>query len=62
MADKNKKDEDEKNVRVVFPKDATAESIVDAINNIQNEWAKRYPERAHRLYPTVFDEAGNRIK
>ena len=62
MPDKIKKDEDKKNVRVVFPKDATAESIADGIKKIQNEWAKRYPERAHRLYPTVYDEAGNRVK
>jgi len=62
MPDKNKKDEDKKNVRVVFPKDATAGDIAGEITKIQDQWAKRYPERAHRLYPTVYDEAGNRIK
>ena len=47
--------------RVQFSRDATADQIVDHIRKIQEEWAKEYPERAHRLYPNVFDEQGNRI-
>lgn len=39
-----------------------AEEILDVIDNIQGQWAKKYPERAHRLYPTVFDENGDRIQ
>jgi len=48
-------------VRVQFPKDADAEQILDGIEKAQDEWAKRYPEKAHQLYPKVYDEAGNRI-
>lgn len=58
----NKKQRNKKLTRVQFPKDIGAKAIVDAIREIQDDWAKRYPERAHRLYPTIYDEAGNRIK
>ena len=53
---------EEKTVRVQFPKDATAESIADAIERVQDEWAKKHPERAHALYPTVYSETGDRIQ
>jgi hypothetical protein len=39
-----------------------AEEIAGAIKNIQAAWAKRNPERAHRLYPTVWDENGDPIQ
>jgi hypothetical protein len=48
--------------RVQFPKDITAQGILDEIKKKQDEWAKKFPERAHRLYPKIFDEAGDRIK
>jgi hypothetical protein len=60
MADKKDRSK-EKNVRVQFPKDASAEEIVDAIDRVQNEWAKQHPQKAHELYPTVYDKDGNRI-
>lgn len=47
--------------RVQFSRDTTADKIVEFIRKSQEEWAKEFPERAHRLYPTVFDEQGNRI-
>ena len=47
--------------RVQFSRDATVDQIVDIIRKTQEEWAKENPERAHGLYPTVFDEQGNRI-
>lgn len=47
--------------RVQFSRDATVDQIVDIIRKTQEEWAKENPERAHRLYPTVFDKQGNRI-
>lgn len=47
--------------RTQFSKDVTAKQIVAFIRKSQEEWAKKFPERAHRLYPTVFDEQGNRI-
>ncbi len=56
------KPDEDKPVRVQFPKDAGAEEIVDAIDKVFDEWAKKYPERAHQLYPTAFDEKGNRIQ
>jgi hypothetical protein len=58
MADEEQ--ENEKPVRVQFPKDATAGSIADAIRNAQNEWARKHPERAHQLYPDVYSETGER--
>ena len=58
MPDKKK----EKTVRVQFPKDATAEDIVDGIRKVQDEWAKKHPERAHKLYPDVYSETGDRIQ
>lgn len=48
--------------RVQFGKEATAAEIADAIAGLQDEWAKRNPEKAHRLYPKVYDEKGERIK
>jgi hypothetical protein len=51
-----------KPTRVQFAKGATAQEIVNQINKIHDDWAKKYPERAHRLYPKVFDENGDRIK
>ena len=56
-----KKKPTEKPERVQFPKGANAEQIVDGIEKVQDEWARRNPEKAHRLYPEVYDEAGNRI-
>ena len=61
MEDK-KKDPNEKPERVQFPKGSTAKQIADAIRKLQNDWALKYPERAHRLYPEVYDENGKRIK
>jgi len=49
-------------VRTQFEKDSTANEIAAIIRQNQDDWAKRYPERAHRLYPNVYDENGNRIK
>lgn len=49
-------------VRVQFPKDSTAEDILAGIRHIQDKWAKKYPDRAHALYPEVFSETGERIK
>ncbi|HEY4618304.1 MAG TPA: hypothetical protein VIH09_08935 [Flavobacterium sp.] len=54
--------DDERPTRVQFPKDSDAKSIFSGIRRLQDEWAKKYPDRAHRLYPKVFDENGNRIK
>jgi hypothetical protein len=48
--------------RVQFGKDATAEAIFAGIKAAQDKWAKQHPDRAHELYPHVFDEKGNRIK
>lgn len=48
--------------RVQFPKNVTAKQIVQHIRKSQDEWAKRFPERAHRLYPQVYDAQGNRIQ
>ena len=48
--------------RVQFPKDSTSKEILGAIRGIQDKWAKENPETAHRLYPKIYDEAGNRIK
>ncbi|HMS00159.1 MAG TPA: hypothetical protein PKK96_10855 [Anaerolineales bacterium] len=47
--------------RVQFSRDSTAKQIFKAIRESQTDWAKKFPERAHRLYPEVFDEQGNRI-
>lgn len=55
-------DNKDKLTRVTFGKDASAERIADAIGEMQDAWAKKYPERAHKLYPNVYDEKGNRIK
>ncbi|MBP6177961.1 MAG: hypothetical protein KA480_06525 [Anaerolineales bacterium] len=54
--------EKEKLVRVQFQKDVTAQEILAGIKEAQDKWAKKFPERAHKLYPKVFDEQGNRIK
>jgi hypothetical protein len=50
-----------KPTRVQFAKDSTARQIVEAIRNAQDEWAKKYPKRAHSLYPKTYDENGKRI-
>lgn len=67
--DKKKKDSKEKQgkpagnlERMYFPKDSTAGDIADAIQEMQDEWTKKYPKRAHEFYPDVYDEDGNRIK
>ena len=60
MAKKNKPDE--KPVRVQFQHGVTSREILKGIKQVQDEWAKKFPERAHRLYPTVWDENGDRIK
>jgi hypothetical protein len=52
---------EEKPVRVQFGKNANADGIVNGIRKAQDDWAKANPEKAHRLYPTVYDEQGNRI-
>lgn len=59
MPEEKKKDNLE---RVIFGKKTNAEQIADAIVQMQDDWAKKYPRRAHELYPTVYDENGNRIK
>ena len=59
---KSKKQNPEKPERVHFPKDSDAKQILSEVKKIQDKWAKENPERAHRLYPEVYDEAGNRIK
>jgi hypothetical protein len=43
-------------------KGVKAEEILDVIDNIQGEWAKKNPARAHSLYPTIFNENGDRIQ
>ncbi|HKJ38459.1 MAG TPA: hypothetical protein VJ972_06770 [Anaerolineales bacterium] len=62
--DKPEKEEKdaEKPVRVQFGKDLTSRAMVDAINTMQNNWALRHPEKAHDLYPSVYDKNGKRIK
>jgi hypothetical protein len=60
MADQKQKTK--KPERVQFPKGADAKTILSGIRKAQDEWAKRNPEKAHRLYPNVYDEIGNRIK
>ncbi|MBE7534299.1 MAG: hypothetical protein HS124_00990 [Anaerolineales bacterium] len=47
--------------RVQFKKDATAKEIWQYIRRSQDNWAKKFPDRAHSLYPTIYDENGNRI-
>ncbi len=53
---------EDKPVRVQFGKNATAETILKGINMAQDNWALRHPEKAHELYPNVFDEYGKRIR
>ena len=53
--------EKQKLTRVQFPKDSDAKSVLSGIRRLQDEWAKKYPERAHRLYPKIFDINGNKI-
>lgn len=55
------KEKEKELVRVQFKKDVKAKGIVDAIDNIQTQWARKYPERAHRLYPEIFNEKGECI-
>jgi hypothetical protein len=52
----------EKPVRVDFGRNPTARAILDGIHKMQDEWAKRHPDRAHTLYPNIYDAEGNRIK
>jgi hypothetical protein len=52
----------EKPERVQFPKGSTAKEILGNIKKIQDDWAKRNPEKAHRMYPKVYDIYGQRIK
>ncbi len=54
-------DENEKLLKVAFRKDSNAKEILAGIRQAQDNWAKKFPERAHRLYPKVYDEQGNRI-
>lgn len=56
-----KKQPNKKLTRVQFSKESTAEMIVSHIRRLQDEWALKNPEKAHRLYPKVFDETGKRI-
>jgi hypothetical protein len=53
---------DEKPELVKFKRGVTSKEILDHIHGMQDEWAAKNPEEAHRLYPTVYDEAGKRIK
>jgi hypothetical protein len=55
-------DDKEKPVRVQFQKGVTSQEILTGIKGAQDEWARKFPERAHRLYPTVWDKDGNRIQ
>jgi hypothetical protein len=55
-------DDKEKPVRVQFQKGVTSQEILAGIKGAQDVWAKKFPERAHRLYPTVWDKDGNRIQ
>lgn len=48
--------------RVTFGKGTGAEQVADAIREMQDAWAKKYPKRAYELYPDVYDEEGNRIR
>lgn len=52
----------EKPVRVQFPKDAEAGEIIKGIRAVQDEWARKNPEKARRLYPKRYDEKGQVIK
>jgi len=52
----------EKPEHVQFPKESTAQEILGNIKKIQDEWAKANPEKAHRMYPKVYDIYGKRIK
>jgi hypothetical protein len=61
MAEKGEKGT-EKPVREQFGKDADTKTIVESIRKIQTNWALERPEKAHGLYPNVYDEKGNRIK
>lgn len=58
----NQEQENDKPERIQFPKEFDAKDIATVIRQKQNAWAKKNPERAHALYPEVYDEAGNRIK
>ena len=56
------KKEKEKPVRVQFGKDLTNQAIVGAITALQDYWALGHPQKAHELYPRVYDQSGKRIK
>jgi hypothetical protein len=60
MEDK-KIEPEEKSERVYFDRNATSEAIAEAIGRSQDLWALRFPERAHRLYPEVFNADGTRV-
>jgi len=57
----SQKKSDDQPQRVVFPPNWDAKQILAEIRRMQDEWAKENPKRAHRLYPEIFDEHGNRI-
>jgi hypothetical protein len=52
---------DDKPVRVYFGEATTARDIAIAIQKIQDNWALKFPERAHRLYPTVYNADRTRV-
>jgi hypothetical protein len=58
---KNDKPQKGKLLRVQFPKDETAEGILSGIRKLQDDWALRHPEKAHRLYPKTYNLKGERI-
>jgi hypothetical protein len=51
----------QKPVRVQFGKDANAKSILQGIRKLQDDWAKANPQKAHELYPKVYNADGIRI-
>ena len=68
MTDKNKarpekaETDAEKPVRVQFGRDLTSQTMVNAITTLQDNWALGHPQKAHALYPGVYDENGKRLK
>ena len=68
MADKKKAKPEKEDkgkdrpVRVQFGKDLTNQAIVGAITALQDNWALGHPQKAHELYPRVYDQSGKRIK
>lgn len=43
-------------IRTQFLKGATATQIYDAIKQMQDAWAIKHPELAHRLYPKTYPD------